>query len=402
MVEFLYPRNVPTGRDISSVLDERVGPAVVPFDESTIAFLDRLSRSLFQISRSEPAIAPLAFFLRRANTSLIADRARRRVPEGAYAVPQGTVFHVPPTNVDTLFLYTLAISMLAGNANVVRISPNAGPGTERVLNLLLEQLDSDPVLASRLTIVRFGRDAAALEACSSRADVRMVWGGDGAIHAIRQSPLSAAAKELTFPDRISLAAVAAAGWLDSSVEERDAAIEGLYNDVYWFDQMACSSPAQIVLVGNEDAVREARHDIAARLDRAAERRYGAVDGQSINKMVALVSGLDNGLGHFDWISNNLVVVDADDLASAVQFRPGGGFLSAQRLTSLTELVPQLTRRVQTLSVFGFSRSELVEVVRVANGRGIDRIVPVGSALDFDAVWDGKDLLLESLRFVTVA
>ena len=37
----------------------------------------------------------------------------------------------------------------------------------------------------------------------------------------------------------------------------------------------------------------------------------------------------------------------------------------------------------------------------ANGSGIDRIVPIGHALDFAAVWDGKDLVTELLRLTTV-
>ena len=35
------------------------------------------------------------------------------------------------------------------------------------------------------------------------------------------------------------------------------------------------------------------------------------------------------------------------------------------------------------------------------GRGVDRIVPFGSALSFSAVWDGYDLLAEFSRLVSV-
>jgi hypothetical protein len=36
-----------------------------------------------------------------------------------------------------------------------------------------------------------------------------------------------------------------------------------------------------------------------------------------------------------------------------------------------------------------------------SGRGVDRIVPFGSALTFSAIWDGYDLLAEFSRLVTV-
>jgi hypothetical protein len=402
VVEYLHPRGVVDGSDLVTVLRDRATAGVEPFDDRIIAFLDALSRRLFRISRAEPAIAPLAFFLRRANLVALVEKTRRRIPDGAIVVPQGTVFHVPPTNVDTLFLYTLAISMLTGNANIVRISPNAGPGTARVLNLLLEAIDEEPLLGDRLTIVRFGRDEAALDACSRHADVRMIWGGDSAIRSIRRSALEPSAKDLTFPDRISIAAIEAEAWLGSSDSERDVLAHGLYNDVYWFDQMACSSPAQLIVVGDDQRAHAAERDISERLDRVAAVRYENVDGQAINKMVALVAGAESGLGRFAWLSNSLVTVEAQDVATAVQFRPGGGFLSTQRVDALAVVVPQLTRRVQTLSTFGFDRDTLTDFARAADGNGVDRIVPIGSALDFDAVWDGKDLILESLRLVTIA
>lgn len=400
MVEFLYPELSPDTK-LDAVLRERTPLVSRPFSEETIDFLNAVSRRLFAVARAEPALAPLAFFLRRSNLRSLAERARTRAGERTVLVPQGTVFHVPPTNVDTLFLYTLGISMLAGNSNIVRISPNAGPATDQVLNHLTAALADTPGAGRGLTIVRFGHDDEVLDLCSSFADVRMVWGGDNAIRAIRRSPLPPRAKELTFPDRVSLAAIDATGWLKADTSARRVVIEGLYNDVYWFDQMACSSPAQLVLVGDPDTAASASSEISAALGALADERYAAVDGQAINKMVSLVTGLDSSLNAFTWVSNSLVTVEADDLAAAVDFRPGGGFISVQRVDRLTDVIPQLNRRIQTLSTFGFERTALADFAVAANGRGVDRIVEIGHALDFDAIWDGKDLVAESLRLVTL-
>lgn len=400
MVEYLYPK-LPAEQPLGEVLAERCGNLARPFQDDIIEFLNAVSRRLFAVARTEPALAPLAFFLRKANLAALAEQASSRAPRRAVIVPQGTVFHVPPTNVDTLFLYTLAISMLAGNSNIVRISRNAGPATDQVLSHLLATLDDFPQVGAGLTIVRYGHEADLLELCSQAADVRMVWGGDGAIQAIRRSPLRPRAKELTFPDRVSLAAISADAWLTAAPAERQRVIEGLYNDVYWFDQMACSSPAQLILVGTPAEAEQAAAQIATELAAVADQRYQAVDGQAINKMVSLLSALDGGLRRFNWVSNSLVTIEADDLAAAESYRPGGGFVSVQQVTGLDELIGQLDRRVQTLSTFGFSTEQLREFAIAANGRGIDRIVEIGHALDFDAVWDGKDLLAESVRLVTL-
>jgi len=400
VVEFLYPA-LPATSDLQSVVSERTSHVQAPFTDQTMDFLNSVSRRLFAVARTEPALAPLAFFLRRANLHALAERARARAGERAVLVPQGVVFHVPPTNVDTLFLYTLGISMLAGNANIVRISPNAGPATARVLEHLIAALAEAPDAGAGLTILRFGHEDDVLDLCSSFADVRMVWGGDAAIRSIRRSPLLPRAKELAFPDRVSLAAVDAPSWVSADADTRRVLVEGLYNDVYWFDQMACSSPAQLVLIGDPAAAGQAAVEIFTALGTMADDRYAQVDGQAINKMVSLVSGLDSVLSRFTWVSNSLVTVEADGLDAAVGFRPGGGFLSVQRVEVLTDIVPQLTRRVQTLSTFGFGRAALTEFATAANGRGVDRIVEIGHALDFDAVWDGKDLVAECLRLVTI-
>ena len=39
------------------------------------------------------------------------------------------------------------------------------------------------------------------------------------------------------------------------------------------------------------------------------------------------------------------------------------------------------------------------MVKLAGGRGIDRLVPVGQALSFHRFWDGYDLIRELVRHV---
>jgi hypothetical protein len=66
---------------------------------------------------------------------------------------------------------------------------------------------------------------------------------------------------------------------------------------------------------------------------------------------------------------------------------------------LEELVPLLTERDQTLSYFGFARSQLKELALSLPIRAIDRIVPIGTALNFSTIWDGGNLLQSFSRQV---
>ena len=60
------------------------------------------------------------------------------------------------------------------------------------------------------------------------------------------------------------------------------------------------------------------------------------------------------------------------------------------------------RRCQTLSVWGVAIEDLVKLVGEVPTAGIDRVVPIGQALDFQTIWDGYDLLTQLSRVVTVS
>jgi hypothetical protein len=71
-----------------------------------------------------------------------------------------------------------------------------------------------------------------------------------------------------------------------------------------------------------------------------------------------------------------------------------------RIAELEELRPFVSRRDQTMTYFGFDIRELETLASRLNG--LDRIVPVGQALNFSRFWDGYDLFQELTRHVCVA
>ena len=80
---------------------------------------------------------------------------------------------------------------------------------------------------------------------------------------------------------------------------------------------------------------------------------------------------------------------------------GIGLLLEARLDRLTDSLPWVTRRVQTLAHFGFAPQTLADFAQALNGRGIDRLAPLGQALTFAAIWDGTDLPRALTRLVTL-
>jgi hypothetical protein len=55
-----------------------------------------------------------------------------------------------------------------------------------------------------------------------------------------------------------------------------------------------------------------------------------------------------------------------------------------------DLTPKISRHMQTVSYFGIETA--VFSAWLSKGiNGIDRVVPIGAALDFNIIWDGIDL-----------
>lgn len=250
--------------------------------------------------------------------------------------------------------------------------------------------------------LRYGHDAGITETISGGVDVRMIWGGDEAIRQIRAAPLAPHAKEPSFADRNSIAALNANAYLSLQGPERKALAERFYNDTYWFDQMACSSPRLIVWCGDPDEAEKASHCFFACLqEQIIEKGYSLATGPYLRKLAfAYGAILDTSARDYDRYGNELTIVTLTGLGGLGRQHCGGGFFYQAFLHTLEELAEFIERRDQTLSAFGFAKEELDCLARRVNGSGIDRIVPIGSAtLTFQRFWDGYDLLQELTRRV---
>ena len=61
----------------------------------------------------------------------------------------------------------------------------------------------------------------------------------------------------------------------------------------------------------------------------------------------------------------------------------------------------MSSEVQTLGYFGYKTDEMVQMVKRLSADGIDRVVPIGQALNFDTLWDGYDLIRMLTRTVVI-
>ncbi|NMO55038.1 gamma-glutamyl phosphate reductase [Actinoplanes sp. TBRC 11911] len=384
--------------DLTAPSDDRLAVG----DPRVVDFLTKLARKLLApaVARRHPELGSLGFFLRPAE--LHRAIARMQHPD-ALVFPRGNVFHVPPANVDTIFVYSWALSALAGNHNVVRISERSAVAADTILEALNEVLaDADPVIARTQRMITYGRDDAVTAALSQWCDLRVIWGGDNAINSIRKQPLRPSARDMTFADRTSWAAISADGWRAASPKARRDAVVGFSNDSYWFDQAACSSPRTVFLVGSETG--DVREQFVELLLDVVDQRGWAVDASmAVEKRVnAYELAATGAVSAIDFPANTVTSLSLTAVPQAPRYWIGAGAFPFAEVGSLLDLVPAMNRQDQTFAHFGFQPDELREFALALGGRGVDRIVPLGSALTFGAIWDGYDLPREFTRLTTLA
>ncbi len=406
MVTQIVPEeaSVPLAAVISQAREAR---PLIPFADAAMQFLRTLSNALFSDSeaRRYPELQAVAFWMRASELTRLREEYRLMETPSTVLVPRGLVFHIPPSNVDTIFMYSWILSTLAGNTNIIRISERAaGPALIvcRLLRSLLER--NDDCLKGNTTIIRYARNAKINALISSICDVRVVWGGDATVDTFRKVPLPSHAQELTFPDRHSLCVIGTAAYAEATSETKDRLAAQFYNDTFWFDQMACSSPRMVLWCGDDrrQAQRQGAEFFTRLRHQIAAHSYALDIGNRVNKLTFVGRAiLDGPVEAYHNYGGDCAVLDLSELTAVPRDHCGGGLLYQAYISTFGELAAVVERKDQTLSYFGFDATQVRQLAKALNGRGIDRIVPIGQALSFNRYWDGYDLLRSFTRVVSL-
>jgi len=377
-----------------------------PFAAARRATLARLSNLVLRdpVLRADAASVALAYWLRRANIDRLTEGYERRLaldPEIVF-VPVGRVFHVAPGNVDTVFVYSWAIAWLCGNQSIVRVAGRRSDVLRALLGLVDRTMRDDPELAAGNRFITYEHSDEVSAALSRWSNHRVLWGGDETVTHLRAMPLSPHSSERAFGSKYSWSVVKAASYLGATGETVTKLAAGFFNDIFWFDQMACSSPHMLVWIGSAaDTSKAIDRFHTALAGEVARRGYRGADSSAMNRLnfafdLACEADLTADLSQQEFLGIRLA-----DAEAPRQEICGGGLFTHVRAESLTAAAALARENGQTVTQFGFAREELVAFAKLAGARGIDRLVPVGEALAFDVNWDGFDLIGDFLRRVTV-
>ena len=372
------------------------------FDEQVVEFLGGLSADLLKspLVRTYPDLAAFAFYIRKANLLKLKESLFSNGTEGR--VGRGLCFHIAPSNIPVNFAFTWVFGLLAGNANVVRLPSKSFPQVEALLGVIKRHLVSNGEIARRNSFVRYPRtDTEQTAAYCAVADARMIWGGDRTIASIKALPTSPRCVDIAFADRYSLALIDGNAVLAADDIALKRLAENFYNDTWLMDQNACSSP-QVICWEND--APEARTKFWVAAEAVASARYQLQDAIAVDKYTLFCEeAIANPSARSISRSGNLLY--REELAALtpdiVDHRGKAGYFFEHALKNRAELFNVITEKFQTITQFGINSMALREELIQNHVRGIDRIVPVGQAMDIGVIWDGHDLIRELSRAMSI-
>ncbi len=363
--------------------------AKVPFDDAIVEFLNDTSRIIMtkRAAKQYSDVITFAFWIRKA--SILKLKERFISNSEALRMGKGIVFHVAPSNVPVNFAYSMVSGLLTGNANIVRVPSKEFEQVSILADAFNEALDNHPDLKPYIVLVRYGHDKEINDAFSSIADMRIVWGGDETISELRKSPLPPRSGEITFADRYSFAIINSDSYL--ALPDKKRVAEDFYNDTYFSDQNACTSPRLIVWTGN--SIDTAQKDFWEQLHAYTKKKYVLQPIQAVDKLTSsyLIAAAVPGSKIINHKDNLMIRIEVPFVsASLMDYRDNSGFFleyNCQDVWELKDLCNDL--RCQTVAYIG-DGNVLLPLIQ-SGLRGIDRVVPVGKTMDFDLLWDGYDI-----------
>jgi acyl-CoA reductase-like NAD-dependent aldehyde dehydrogenase len=333
----------PQGADIAAFITARLAGAGRVFEPERLSTLAALSAAFLRhpVLRGDAASVALAYWLRAASIKRLID-ARERLWAAqldVVRVPVGRVLHIAPSNVDTMFVYSWALSYACGNANIVRVSGKDNPITAAMIECVNALMRDDSVLRESNCFVTYGHDDAITSALSAWCSHRVIWGGNETAAALHKLPLPAFAGERAFASKFSYAAIDCAAWLTLDEAGRLALAEQFYNDAFWFEQQACSSPHVVFWVSdNAEAAASASARFDESLQQAARARKHSPSAPAAVKRLSYAFGLaaDSG-ARVDLSRPEFVSLSLASRADIRREICGGGLLSHVRADSLAQI-----------------------------------------------------------------
>ena len=374
----------------------------VPYDGLLCEFLNDLSVELrsYEESSAYPDIMTFAFWCRKANIA----KLKADFEDGKARLGLGLVFHITPSNVPINFAFSFVFGLLSGNANIVRVPSKPFPQIGIICVAINRLFDSDKYseIKTMTAFVRYDQNDEITGGFSANCNARIIWGGNASIRSIRKLPIPERCVDIAFSDRYSFCVIDAPSVVKLDAAELNRLSERFYNDTYLMDQNACSSPHLIIWLGEGKEAAKKRFWDAVYYTVA--EKYGLAAVSAVDKYTMLCRDAIefNNIKSVKRHDNYVYRIAIDSMPDNIDnLRGRFGYFYEYDTDDMNSIAHIINTKHQTLTYFGINKLRLLDFVMNNRLMGIDRIVPIGKALDIGVIWDGYDIVKSLSRIIDV-
>lgn len=362
------------------------------FSENRIDFLVALSKSILRSSSAKefPDLITFGYYCRKSNLMKL-KLAQETSDNVNLRFGLGSCLHIAPSNIPMNFAFSFLMGFLAGNTNIVRIPTKQFEQLDVFLDLFLELCQTNKFKKVGLTncFIRTNRDSSKLNQLVRNTDALVVWGGDDTVKLFRQLDKKPLCTEVYFPGRVSSLVIDCESLISLNDKEMGVFCKDFFNDTYLVDQNACSSPSIIYWYGSKKRQSEAKLKFTSQINKYLATSYELATVSKIDKLIDVIVFCNKTEASIkiEQTSGKLWFIDTNSL----DIIPKLGTFITKNITKLDDISKYIRKNEQTLLYFGLEPRELLTIL-VEQGKLVDRIVPVGQALNIGMHWDGKNLI----------
>ena len=372
--------------------------SIKPFDDAVCNFLSSLSKNInnSNLLKDYSDIKTFAFMCRKSNIK----KLKSKINQNEFRRGLGLLFHITPSNIPTNFAYSLLFGVLSGNTNVIKVPSKKFPQIDLICKFINVTLKKYKKVRKMINIVRYQNNDEFTKSISSKCDGRLIWGGDKTINEIRKFPMKEISRDIAFANRNSICLMNSSEILKLNKKDLNRLVQKFYNDTFLVDQNACSSPHVIFWYGNK--TNKAKIKFWTELHYFAKNNYNLEYASSFYKYDRLLSDILTNTNYINHTSYGGYIycinlknkhINLTDLVSR------WGYFYQFDIKNINMVLNFSNNNTQTLTYFGFKKEMILKNFDLKYFKGIDRIVPVGQALDINLNWDGYDVINALTRII---
>ena len=373
------------------------------FDSRVMDFISNFRESLISFNSSRNSeLSALIFYLRRANIEKI--KLNSNFSHEKIYVNRGIAYHICPSNVPTTFAYSFIWGLVSGCINIIKIPSVNDPAKEKILKSLIElsERKENKDIFSHNLILNYDKKSSNTEYLSSISDVRIAWGSDHTIEDLKKNKTKPNNHDIFFPDRISACIISENEFNVLSEDQIVSLAKRFVRDFADYNQLACSSPSFVIWVGDEKFADKKIQFWSEVSKEVSQKKIGPeISGLRISKTIELMASgfLPASYAQSDWEIK--ILRSSSNSLKFLDVTCGYGNFIEYTVQGLNLVFEESQHRLQTITYFGFSKELLQELSFKQKFQGIDRIVPIGSALDLENIWDGFNIVHEMVKEICI-